>query len=582
MAGGPAQPSAADSMYGSWPMMGFDSKNNYQNTGEKILTLASAPMLKEKWRAMVAGFPPGTPVVAGGRVFVQATGGTYGISLADGKILWSRTDLAGTSSVAYADGAVYVHTNPADLYQLNPVDGKTIWGPVRTFATKDCDGESSPIAASGMVFVGHSCGPVEVGSADFTGAVGGVEAFDAKTGKPLWSYQTAAKSGENGAMVWSTVTVDVENKTLFAGTGNNYSLQGENSDSIHAVDLMTGMRLWKKQVHNDDTWSLLGAPTGPDTDFGANPILADIDGMQVVADGTKGSSFHVMDRKTGNIIWERTDLSSAHNQANGGVLMNGAYDGTNFYVVANQPPGMAVLHAMDKKTGKDAWPAMTLPKLSWGAPSLANDVLIVPSDDELLVLNAKTGMMITKFSTGGTIAAGAAAIVDGNVVVGSGLDYALDSTTKNNNQIICYAVPGALAPDLSATTSGPTMPTFTPGSPTWSAIYQEIIVTKGCNGGPTCHASSAGGNLVMQTKDTSYTALVGVKAMGTNLSGGGPNCADTGMMRVTAGNPAQSLLVNKVEAAQPMCGLHMPPGGMLMPAEIQQIKDWIMAGAKND
>lgn len=556
-------------------MMGYDARNNYQNVNEKILTLQTAPMLKEKWRAKIAGFPPGTPVIAGGRVFVQATGGTYGISLADGKILWSRTDLAGTSSIAYADGFIYVHTGPADLYRLNPVDGKTVWGPVHTFATKDCDGESSPIVGGGMVIVGHSCGPVEVGSADFTGALGGVEAFDANTGKPLWTYLTVPNTGENGAMVWSTVTIDVPNKMVLAGTGNNYSVQGENSDSMHAIDMMTGMRLWKKQVATDDTWSLLGAPTGPDTDFGANPILTEIDGKQVVGDGTKGSTFHVFDRKTGEIIWERKDLSSSHTQANGGVLMNGATDGKNFYVVSNQPPGAGLLHALDVKTGKDVWPPIMLNKLTWGAPSLANGVLLVPNDDDLLVLNAETGAMITKFSTGGTMAAGAAAIADGNVVVGSGLEYALDPTTKSNDEVICYAVPGALAPDLSGTASAPTMPTFVPGSPTWSAVFQELIVAKGCNGGPTCHAASAGGNLIMQTKDASYMALVGQKAAGMP-------CAASGLTRVVAGDPANSLIVDKVESATPKCGTHMPPGGNLSAAEIKQLKDWIMAGAMNN
>jgi hypothetical protein len=90
------------------------------------------------------------------------------------------------------------------------------------------------------------------------------------------------------------------------------------------------------------------------------------------------------------------------------------------------------------------------------------------------------------------------------------------------------------------------------------------------------------GKLVMQTKADSYTALVGVKAMGTNLSGGGPNCADTGATRVVAGDPTKSLLVDKIENMTPQCGLHMPPGGMLTPAEIKQVKDWVMAGAKND
>jgi hypothetical protein len=570
--------------FGKWPMMGYDPGNNYHNTTETIMSVATAPMLKEKWRTTIAGNPPGTPIIADGRVFVLATGGTYALSLADGKILWSRTELAGTSSVAYADGAIYVHIGSADLYRLNPVDGKTVWGPIKSFATTDCDGESSPIVANGMVFVGHSCGPLEIsfGGGDFAHALGGVEAFNAETGARVWSYQTVGTNGENGAMVWSTVSVDVPGKTLFAGTGNNYSVQGENSDSIHAVDLMTGMRMWKTQVHNDDTWSLGMVPTGPDTDFGANPILAEIDGKQVVADGTKGSSFHMLDRKTGMVIWQRDNLSTSHNQANGGILMNGAFDGTYFYAVSNQPSGMAVLHAMDpRKMGADAWPAKTFNKLTWGALSVANGVLFVPSNDQVLVMNAMTGDMLAQFTTGGTIAGGAAAVVDGNVVVGSGLSYALDPTTLDNNLVICYAVPGAKAPDLSAA-GGPTMPTFTPGSATWSAIYQEIVVTKGCNGGPSCHASSAGGKLVMQNKADAYTALVGVKAMGSSPTGMGANCVDSQLTRVVAGDPNTSLLVNKVEQATPSCGQHMPPGGMLTPAEIKQIRDWITAGAMNN
>ena len=60
-------------------------------------------------------------------------------------------------------------------------------------------------------------------------------------------------------------------------------------------------------------------------------------------------------------------------------------------------------------------------------------------DDELLILNAETGDMIKSFATGGTIAAGAAAIVDGKIVVKSGLEYPLGAVTTNN-QIHCYGL----------------------------------------------------------------------------------------------------------------------------------------------
>jgi outer membrane protein assembly factor BamB len=122
--------------------------------------------------------------------------------------------------------------------------------------------------------------------------------------------------------------------------------------------------------------------------------------------------------------------------------MNGAFDGTYFYVVSNQPPNVAVLHALDpNKMGADAWPAKTFNKTTWGAPSLANGLLVVPNDEDLYVLNAMTGEQLAKFTTGGTIAAGAATIADGRIVVQSGLSYALDPTAKPNNLVICYGLP---------------------------------------------------------------------------------------------------------------------------------------------
>jgi len=229
---------------------------------------------------------------------------------------------------------------------------------------------------------------------------------------------------------------------LFAATGNNYSQLGQNSDSIHAIDMLTGMRKWKTQVATNDVWSISAAITGPDTDFGANPILAVVGGKKVVGNGDKGSNFYMFDRETGAILWKRAQLSTTRNAQNGGVLMNGAFDGKYFYVVSNQPPGVSVLHALDPmKEGMDAWPAKTFQKTNWGAPSIANGVLFVPIDDDLHVLNAMTGEALNMFNTGGTIAAGAAAIVDGNVVVKSGLSYAFDPSTKLNNQIICYGLP---------------------------------------------------------------------------------------------------------------------------------------------
>jgi hypothetical protein len=565
----------------TWTMMGGDAHNHYYNPDETTLNVGNVKDLKLKWSFEVGGYPPGTPVVADGKVFVMATGGTYGIGLSDGAKLWERTDISGTASAAYADGAIYVHTSSAQLYKLNAGDGSTVWGPIRSYDLGSCDGTSSPILAGDKVIVGHSCGLSEVtGNADQDVARGGVEAFATKDGTRVWTYWTVPASGENGAMVWSSVAVDLDANVVFATTGNNYTMLGENSDSFHAIDLATGQRIWKQQARAGDVWSIgsktFTAPTGPsiDTDFGANPIIADFNGKQLVAAGNKGAGFWALDRKTGEIVWGREELSATHTPNNGGVLMNGAFDGDFFYAAVNEPPAQSLLRVFDALSGEDVLPPLKLGATVWGAPSLANGVIFVPVNSVLKAFNAKTFEELASFDTGGTIAAGAAAIVDGNVIVGSGLMYAFATDALPNNKILCYALDaggGTMAGNGSMK-----------GAPTWSAIYQEIIVGSGCSGSALCHGGTTGlGNLAFKSKDEGYAALVGVKAMGTSVTGNAKNCSDVDILRVAAGDPDNSLMVKKLEATQP-CGDSMPPGSKLTDAQIQQVRMWVKNGAKND
>src|SRR3954464_5802701 len=109
----------------TWTMMGRDPRNNYHNPDETLLNVTNAKGLKEKWVFEVAGFPPGSPVVADGKVFVMSTGGTYAIDFKTGAQVWMR-EIGGTASVAYADGFIYVHDSSAQLYKLKATDGTTV------------------------------------------------------------------------------------------------------------------------------------------------------------------------------------------------------------------------------------------------------------------------------------------------------------------------------------------------------------------------------------------------------------------------------------------------------------------------
>jgi outer membrane protein assembly factor BamB len=344
--------------------------------------------------------------------------------------------------------------------------------------------------------------------ADATGKRGGVRALHADSGELRWLYQTIPEPNagqEDGASVWSSISVDVAAGMVLATTGNNFTIAGPNGDAFHAIDLASGTRRWVKQVRAGDVFTAAAALAGKDTskfdfDFGANPILAEIAGRRVVAAGDKGGSFWVLDRETGEIIWRRDDLSASADATFGGILMNGAFDGRAFYVVSNDAQrGGATLHRLDAARGTSTW-MHAFQETTWGAPSLANGLLFVPNNTQLYVLNAETGEQLNRFETGGTMVGGAPAIAQGNVVVKSGFLY-VDPNTRLNDQVICYALPGTTSQG-AAGASGSSAPP--PAAASFSAVYRSLIVGTGCNTGQCHSAAAAGGTWPMAVTPTRF------------------------------------------------------------------------------
>jgi hypothetical protein len=140
------------------------------------------------------------------------------------------------------------------------------------------------------------------------------------------------------------------------------------------------------------------------------------------------------------------------------------------------------------------------------------------------------------------------------------------------------------ASGASAGASGASAGATGGGTPTYTRVWTEVLEAKGC-AGEFCHGSGQGG-LSMDSKADAYLNLVGVAAAG-------PACSASGKMRVVAGNPEASLLFEKISSnPMPSCGDRMPIGARLEPdcltpdpsvcttqAEIQLVRDWIMAGA---
>jgi hypothetical protein len=114
---------------------------------------------------------------------------------------------------------------------------------------------------------------------------------------------------------------------------------------------------------------------------------------------------------------------------------------------------------------------------------------------------------------------------------------------------------------------------------TFTEVYAMIFP------GPTparctfCHAMPASeisnGKLFMGMDQASaYIALVGKSSTSARCMG---------MPLVTPGQPEMSLFFKKVSSAMPPCGSRMPLGASpLTDPQIELIRSWIAAGAKND
>jgi mono/diheme cytochrome c family protein len=116
--------------------------------------------------------------------------------------------------------------------------------------------------------------------------------------------------------------------------------------------------------------------------------------------------------------------------------------------------------------------------------------------------------------------------------------------------------------------------TPTEAAPTLTQIYDMIYSVK-C---AVCHSmapsDNANGKLGMiRSKDQFYQAIVGKPTQGSQCTGKG--------MYVVPSNPAQSVLVQKT-SQMPPCGMQMPLGGMLEPAQVKLLIAWISAGAVNN
>jgi glucose dehydrogenase len=152
------------------------------------------------------------------------------------------------------------------------------------------------------------------------GPSGAARAFDARTGKLVWQFDTVPKPGEPGNETWATgswkdrsgtnawgpLSVDVQNGLVFLPVGSpTYDFYGGDrkgsdlyGDSLVALNAQTGKLVWFYQLIHHDLW---------DYDPSGQPVLVTVrrDGREIpaVAESTKTGFVFVFNRLTGKPLF---------------------------------------------------------------------------------------------------------------------------------------------------------------------------------------------------------------------------------------------------------------------------------------
>jgi quinoprotein glucose dehydrogenase len=163
---------------------------------------------------------------------------------------------------------------------------------------------SAPVVSRGVVVVGSAISD----NRRVDAPQGTVRAFDARSGRPRWSFDPLQHAGiEAGhANVWAPMSADEERGMVFLPTsspspdfwGGKRGGNNEHANSVVALRAETGELVWSFQTVHHDVW---------DYDLPAQPTLARIDtgeGMRdVVIQPTKQGFVFVLDRDTGKPVW---------------------------------------------------------------------------------------------------------------------------------------------------------------------------------------------------------------------------------------------------------------------------------------
>ena len=409
----PAAPVAAAAKCTSSPPMTDPSRspgwngwgNGLTNTRyakDAKLTAADVPKLKLKWAFGYEGVNAARaqPAIAGGRMFVASENSqVHAIDPKTGCTHWTYKAAAGVRTALTiapyktptASGyALYFGDARANAYAVDANTGQQIW------IRKVDDHTSAAITGAPAVYDGRVFVPVQGLNEEGQGGRGGyacctfrgsLVALNANTGDVIWKTwmvdepKPRAKNkdgvqmwGPAGGGIWAAPTVDVKRGMVYAATGNGYAEPAQPmTNAVVAMDMKTGTVAWVRQTTPNDNWTggcraqnpdnpACPATLGPDYDFSASPVLATVNGRDMLILPQKsGMAFALDPDKQGASVWEYRigQGSGLGGQWGAAVDEQNAYFGVSDLLTQN-PGG---IRAVNAATGQLVWSVGPQPRL---------------------------------------------------------------------------------------------------------------------------------------------------------------------------------------------------------------------------
>ena len=295
----------------------------------KEITPENVSGLAVQWTFEATGMSRGrgfeaTPLLVDGVLFITGTNNwAWAIDARTGKQIWQYKRQLPTG-LTYGGGnivnrgfgmlgnSLFMATLDAHLIALDRNNGSVLWDTTLADFKLGHAATLAPLVVKDRVIVGNSGGDMPTS--------GFIDAYDAKTGKRVWRFNTIPQPGEpggdtwpsaNGAVqrgggaAWVTGSYDPDLNLLYWGTGNpvpDYDIGDRKGDNLYtasivALDADTGKLKWHFQFTPQDNH---------DWDGNQIPVIADVTlqgrERKVVMVASRNGFFYIFDRAKGELL----------------------------------------------------------------------------------------------------------------------------------------------------------------------------------------------------------------------------------------------------------------------------------------